>query len=157
LADERSRGVTPRSAGLVEILDRILDKGLIIAGDIKISLVSVELLTLKIRLIICSIDKAEQIGLNWWRFDPSLTRPVEGSDGQGVLEEGSAESAPGREQLVESEPEHQAPALDPPRAAIVGQLQDVIDRLEGENQQEAPAPPRTERGAARRGKGQARS
>ncbi|MDQ3696563.1 MAG: gas vesicle protein [Gemmatimonadota bacterium] len=62
-----------RSHGLVEILDRVLDKGLVIAGDIKINLANVELLTIQVRLLICSIDKAEQIGLNWWRHDPRLT------------------------------------------------------------------------------------
>ena len=62
-----------RSHGLVEILDRVLDKGLVIAGDIKINLANVELLTIQVRLLICSIDKAEQIGMNWWRHDPRLT------------------------------------------------------------------------------------
>ena len=62
-----------RSTGLVEILDRVLDKGLVIAGDIKINLANVELLTIQVRLLICSIDKAEQIGMNWWRHDPRLT------------------------------------------------------------------------------------
>ena len=68
--------VTPsRSHGLVDILDRVLDKGLVIAGDIKINLATVELLTIQIRLLVCSIDKAEQIGMNWWRHDPRLTSP----------------------------------------------------------------------------------
>jgi hypothetical protein len=58
-----------RSTGLVDVLDRVLDKGLVVAGDIKVSLAEVELLTIRIRLLICSIDKAEQIGLDWWRFD----------------------------------------------------------------------------------------
>ena len=62
-----------RTHGLVDILDRVLDKGLVIAGDIKINLANVELLTIQVRLLICSIDKAEQIGLNWWRSDPRLT------------------------------------------------------------------------------------
>ena len=62
-----------RSHGLVDILDRVLDKGLVIAGDIKINLANVELLTIQVRLLVCSIDKAEQIGLNWWRHDPRLT------------------------------------------------------------------------------------
>src|SRR6476646_7035558 len=62
-----------RSPGLVDVLDRILDKGLVIAGDIKISLANVELLTLQIRLLVCSIDKAEQIGLNWWKYDRNLS------------------------------------------------------------------------------------
>ena len=66
--------VTPnRTHGLVDILDRVLDKGLVVAGDIKINLANVELLTIQVRLLICSIDKAEQIGLNWWRNDPRLT------------------------------------------------------------------------------------
>ena len=65
--------VPSRSHGLVDILDRVLDKGLVVAGDIKINLANVELLTIQIRLLICSIDKAEQIGLNWWRSDPRLS------------------------------------------------------------------------------------
>jgi hypothetical protein len=56
----------------VDVLDRVLDKGLVIAGDIKVSLAEVELLTVRIRLIVCSIDKAEQIGLDWWRYDQHL-------------------------------------------------------------------------------------
>jgi len=62
-----------RSTGLVDVLDRVLDKGLVIAGDIRVSLAEVELLTIKIRLLVCSIDKAEQIGLDWWRQDPELS------------------------------------------------------------------------------------
>jgi len=62
-----------RSSGLIDVLDRVLDKGLVVAGDIKISLVDVELLTIRIRLLICSIDKAEQIGLDWWKFDRHLS------------------------------------------------------------------------------------
>jgi len=73
-----------RTHGLVDILDRVLDKGLVVAGDIKINLANVELLTIQIRLLVCSIDKAEQIGLNWWRNDPRLTATpvgmVAGSD-----------------------------------------------------------------------------
>jgi hypothetical protein len=57
----------------VDILDRVLDKGLVVVGDIKINLANVELLTIQVRLLICSIDKAEQIGLNWWRTDPRLS------------------------------------------------------------------------------------
>jgi hypothetical protein len=62
-----------RSSGLVDVLDRVLDKGLVVAGDIKVSLAEVELLTIRIRLLICSIDKAEQIGMDWWRFDHHLS------------------------------------------------------------------------------------
>src|SRR5439155_9116643 len=62
-----------RSTGLVDVLDRVLDKGLVVAGDIKVSLAEVELLTIRIRLLVCSIDKAEQIGLDWWKYDHHLS------------------------------------------------------------------------------------
>lgn len=65
-----------RSQGLVDVLDRILDKGLVVAGDIKINLANVELLTIQIRLLVCSIDKAEEIGMNWWRTDPHFASNV---------------------------------------------------------------------------------
>src|SRR5437762_11895389 len=61
------------TTNLLDILDRVLDKGLVIAGDIRVSLANVELLTVRIRLLVCSVDKAEQIGLNWWKHDPNLT------------------------------------------------------------------------------------
>ena len=60
---------TRQPQGLVDILDKILDKGLVVAGDIKVSLANVELLTIQLRLVICSIDKAQAIGINWWRSD----------------------------------------------------------------------------------------
>ena len=62
-----------RGQGLVDVLDRILDKGLVIAGDIRVGLANVELLTIRIRLLICSVDKAEEIGMTWWRSDPYLS------------------------------------------------------------------------------------
>jgi len=64
------------TTNLVDILDRVLDKGLVIAGDVRISLANVELLTIRIRLLVCSVDKAEEIGLNWWKYDPHLTIPA---------------------------------------------------------------------------------
>jgi len=64
------------TTNLIDILDRVLDKGLVIAGDIRISLANVELLTIRIRLLVCSVDKAEQIGLNWWKHDPNLSMPI---------------------------------------------------------------------------------
>ena len=72
------RGIAPApSTSIIDILDRVLDKGLVVAGDISISLANVELLTIRIRLLVCSIDKAEQIGLNWWRYDRNLVAPGE--------------------------------------------------------------------------------
>ena len=68
-----SDGGHGRSTGLVDVLDRVLDKGLVVAGDIRVSLAEVELLTIRIRLIVCSLDKAEQIGLDWWKYDHHLS------------------------------------------------------------------------------------
>ena len=66
------------------MLDRVLDKGLVIAGDIKVSLAEVELLTIRIRLLVCSLDKAQEIGLDWWRYDrdlsPGTSRATEHED-----------------------------------------------------------------------------
>ena len=84
MSSERSTLITARPPGLVDVLDRILDKGLVIAGDIKVSLANVELLTLQIRLLVCSIDKAEQIGLNWWRYDTNLTTRAERAEAENV-------------------------------------------------------------------------
>ena len=75
-----------RATGLVDVLDRVLDKGLVIAGDIKVSLAEVELLTIRIRLLICSLDKAQEIGLDWWRYDRDLS-PGGQRRGQLVTEE----------------------------------------------------------------------
>src|SRR3954471_13329532 len=60
-------------ANLADLLERVLDKGIVIAGDISLSLGNVEVLTLKIRLLIASIDKAQEIGINWWQSDPDLS------------------------------------------------------------------------------------
>lgn len=72
MADAYELGPT-RAQGLVDVLDRILDKGLVVAGDIRIRLADVELLTIQIRLLVCSVDKAEEIGLDWWKTDPYLS------------------------------------------------------------------------------------
>ena len=84
MSSERSTLITARPPGLVDVLDRILDKGLVIAGDIQVSLANVELLTLQIRLLVCSIDKAEQIGLNWWRYDTNLTTRAERAEAENL-------------------------------------------------------------------------
>lgn len=62
-----------RADGLADILERVLDKGIVIAGDVAISLVGIELLTIKVRLLIASVDKAQELGINWWQSDPMLT------------------------------------------------------------------------------------
>ncbi|WP_139487947.1 gas vesicle protein [Brevibacillus dissolubilis] len=62
-----------QSSTLIDVLDKILDKGLVIAGDIKISVADVDLLSIKIRLLVASVDKAKEIGLDWWERDPYLS------------------------------------------------------------------------------------
>ncbi|WP_430541592.1 gas vesicle protein [Streptomyces malaysiensis] len=60
-------------ANLADILERVLDKGVVIAGDIRINLLDIELLTIKLRLIVASVDKAKAMGIDWWEHDPSLS------------------------------------------------------------------------------------
>lgn len=60
-------------SGLADVLERILDKGIVVAGDIAVSLVGVELLTVRIRLVICSVDRALELGIRWWETDPMLS------------------------------------------------------------------------------------
>ncbi|MFH0519560.1 gas vesicle protein [Streptomyces sp. M41] len=61
------------SANLADILERVLDKGIVIVGDIKINLLDIELLTIKLRLLVASVDKAREIGIDWWEHDPALS------------------------------------------------------------------------------------
>src|SRR4051794_14083618 len=65
---------------LADILERVLDKGIVIAGDIQINLLDIELLTIKLRLLIASVDRAREMGINWWESDPSLQRVDGGGD-----------------------------------------------------------------------------
>lgn len=69
---ERHEGNHPAQTtnGLVEVLETVLDKGVVIAGDIKLNLAEVELITIKIRLLVASVDKAKEIGIDWWEHDP---------------------------------------------------------------------------------------
>jgi len=60
-------------SSLADILERVLDKGIVVAGDVAISLLDIELLTIKLRLLIASADKAKELGIDWWTRDPSLT------------------------------------------------------------------------------------
>lgn len=84
MAPDYSTPIRTQSTGLVDVLDRVLDKGLVIAGDIKISLAEVELLTIRIRLLVCSLDKAQEIGLDWWRYDRELSPGQQESAADGA-------------------------------------------------------------------------
>ena len=82
-------------ASLADLLDRILDKGIVVVGDIKVNLLDIELLTIQIRLLVASVDRAKEMGIDWWEHDPSLSsrarRAVPADDhvleGDGLLEE----------------------------------------------------------------------
>lgn len=71
----------PGGTDLADILERVLDKGIVIAGDIQINLLDIELLTIKLRLVVASVDRAKEMGIDWWERDPTL------SGGRGELEE----------------------------------------------------------------------
>ena len=88
-------------SSLADVLERVLDKGIIIAGDIKVNLLDIELLTIKIRLLIVSVDKAAEMGIDWWRNDPMLS-----SDEQGLADENRRL----RERLEELEAGNSRPA-----------------------------------------------
>ncbi|MGG1576122.1 gas vesicle protein, partial [Fictibacillus sp. NRS-1165] len=74
-----------QSSTIVDVLEKILDKGVVIAGDITVGIADVELLTIKIRLIVASVDKAKEIGMDWWENDPYLSSKA--NEGQQKLEE----------------------------------------------------------------------
>jgi gas vesicle protein GvpA/GvpJ/GvpM family len=69
---------TQHPAQLADVLERVLDKGIVIAGDIQINLLDIELLTVKLRLLIASADKAKEMGIDWWQDDPFLSRGSSG-------------------------------------------------------------------------------
>jgi Gas vesicle protein len=105
-----------RSSGLVDVLDRVLDKGLVIAGDIRVSLAEVELLTIRIRLLVCSIDKAEQIGLDWWRQDPNLSVAARRLTVENDVLREQIRALEDRVAALALEPERPAPRARAPRS-----------------------------------------
>jgi Gas vesicle protein len=84
LPSGRTAGLPGRpteSTNLADILERVLDKGIVIAGDIQINLLDIELLTIKLRLLIASVDRAREMGINWWETDPALQAMDRDEDG----------------------------------------------------------------------------
>ena len=75
--------VHPSSASLADVLERVLDKGVVIAGDITVQLLDVELLTLKLRLLIASADTARSMGIDWWEHDPALSSSARAKELEG--------------------------------------------------------------------------
>ena len=89
--EPRGGSVSPYGAGhqpanLGDILERVLDKGIVIAGDIQVNLLDIELLTIKLRLVIASLDTARQVGINWWETDPWLHAGALGDSRRDELE-----------------------------------------------------------------------
>jgi hypothetical protein len=76
MAIQRGMQHSVESTNLADLLERILDKGIVIAGDIKIKLVDVELLTIQLRLVVCSVDKAKEMGIDWWMNNPAFVSQV---------------------------------------------------------------------------------
>ncbi|MEO1256200.1 MAG: gas vesicle protein [Bacteroidota bacterium] len=64
---------TGNSTNLADILERVLEKGIVVAGDINVNIAEIELISIKIRLVVCSVDKAKEMGINWWQNDPYLS------------------------------------------------------------------------------------
>jgi len=77
-----SRTPAPQPQNLADVLERVLDKGIVIVGDIQVRLLDIELLTIKLRLMVASVDRAREMGINWWEGDPFVTSIEEG-DGDG--------------------------------------------------------------------------
>ncbi|WP_371577955.1 gas vesicle protein GvpJ [Streptomyces sp. NBC_01314] len=106
------------SANLADILERVLDKGIVIVGDIKINLLDIELLTIKLRLLVASVDKAKEIGIDWWEHDPALSSRASRHDGRRSLADENerlrAEVRELRERVEESAPELPPAATDTP-------------------------------------------
>lgn len=94
------------SQNLVDILERILDKGIVIAGDVRIKLVDVELLTINIRLLIASVDKAKEMGINWWEGNPFLSSLARQREEQRLMKEKDAEIKALKRRIEQIESSH---------------------------------------------------
>ena len=86
--------------GLIDVLDRVLDKGVVIAGDIRINLLDIELLTIKVRLLISSADKAKELGIDWWTRDPHLSS---GASAKQLKDDGEAKALRERVEKLEGQ------------------------------------------------------
>ncbi|MFL1381334.1 MULTISPECIES: gas vesicle protein [unclassified Nocardiopsis] len=85
--DGRNLAAPSSPASLADVLERVLDKGIVIAGDIQINLLDIELLTIKLRLLVASVDKAKEMGIDWWEHDPALSSKARDRDDDELAEE----------------------------------------------------------------------
>lgn len=86
MAASRAPQTSLGSTTVADLLERVLDKGVVIAGDIKVSLVDIELLSIQIRLVVCSVDKAREMGMDWWVNHPAFSRSAAPSQQAESLE-----------------------------------------------------------------------
>ncbi len=108
MAVHRGPSHSTNSSNLADLLERVLDKGIVIAGDIKVKLVDIELLTIQIRLVICSIDKAKEMGMDWWANQPIIeNKPKQNPQQQAMIDEQAAVLATMQQRLAELESELQ--------------------------------------------------
>src|SRR5436190_693325 len=123
-------------ANLADILERVLDKGIVIAGDIQINLLDIELLTIKLRLLVASVERAQEMGINWWESDPSLS-----SDAKQLEQENQDLRA----RLDRLEQLAGLPAPRKGEEVIVEERhREVIEESDGERQQKVTHTERTE-------------
>lgn len=100
MSGQRGAGQSLNSTTVADLLERVLDKGVVIAGDIRVKLVDIELLSIQIRLVICSVDKAKEMGMDWWANQPVFSPKAETRELELL-----------REKVAELEKLVQAPAL----------------------------------------------
>jgi Gas vesicle protein. len=141
--NRRSATHSTSSTTVADLLERVLDKGVVVAGDIRVKLVEVELLTVEIRLLICSVDKAVEMGLDWWRGNPAFDTGARGSAGAHAPPEAPASKAP--DQAPDHAPDQapdQAPvqATDSASAATNAAFEQRLARLEARLAQSATTP-----------------
>ncbi|MEV7464891.1 gas vesicle protein [Streptomyces kronopolitis] len=150
--DYPSRAAAPggqgSSANLADILERVLDKGIVIAGDIQINLLDIELLTIKLRLLVASVDKAKEMGIDWWEHDPSLSSRA--SDGSHSLAEENkrlrAEIEALREELPAADEEDAYEEVEYVEGEEEGEGgEEYEDEAEPEDEESRPAPRRAAR------------
>ncbi|GLW72860.1 hypothetical protein Kpho02_51590 [Kitasatospora phosalacinea] len=111
----------PQPANLADLLERVLDKGIVIAGDIRINLLDIELLTIRIRLLIASVDRAREMGIDWWEHDPTLSsgdrRRDLAAENRRLRERlGELEAARSKEDAGEADADAGPGAAEPPPA-----------------------------------------
>ncbi|MFD6274893.1 gas vesicle protein GvpJ [Streptomyces sp. NPDC060209] len=130
-------GQQQSSANLADILERVLDKGVVIAGDIQINLLDIELLTIKLRLLVASVDKAKEMGIDWWEHDPSLSsraRPGQSSQVRGAQDDSAVDQVEAENARLRAEIAELRAAVGLPGASAAGAGQDALPgRTEAEN------------------------